>query len=429
MKLSIISDLHLGDENSVLIARSPVTNEIEIKTEYYEKLCDSFYKKEECKENETRYLILLGDILDFAVAGYEESYEIAIKFFKDLKKKNLFDEIIYVPGNHDFELWHIIEYEVNVINRLKNCEPVRHFKWSVPGIIDDRDGKGRFDLLNVREKKGGNTRYGGLYLDYLTGCKENETTTFNIAYPNLYLATDHGSFLITHGHYFKVFWSLLGDASLKVFGDDLIVGKEYRIDERVAVNFPFSQLSSSGTGQAGPLSGLVNKIQRDVKDKDPGGLAKLEKYVKNLLNFVKTEFTKGGVKFGLMIFSRVIRKKIMKELRKSKPDRYNEEWLADGSKVRENLIAFINECADEIAIMKNKLEVEWPFPTTMIFGHTHIPWKPNDNKEIPIPGRGMLKAWNTGGWLFKEINGKKTFKGAEVFRYSTEYGFSSVSIR
>ena len=36
---------------------------------------------------------------------------------------------------------------------------------------------------------------------------DDEKITFSIAYPNLYIATDEGTVLLTYGHYLNQFWS------------------------------------------------------------------------------------------------------------------------------------------------------------------------------------------------------------------------------
>jgi predicted phosphodiesterase len=50
------------------------------------------------------YLVLLGDIVDFSVASYREAYRQARCFFRRLQDDGLAEEIVYVPGNHDFDV-------------------------------------------------------------------------------------------------------------------------------------------------------------------------------------------------------------------------------------------------------------------------------------------------------------------------------------
>ncbi len=99
MKLAIISDTHLGDPMSTMV--KPTDNG-------GWEICDNYdqFTAKAGKEND--YLILLGDILDFSVAGYQKAYEAAKVFFEKIQEDKIANEIIYVPGNHDADLWHIV---------------------------------------------------------------------------------------------------------------------------------------------------------------------------------------------------------------------------------------------------------------------------------------------------------------------------------
>ena len=103
-----------------------------------------------------------------------------------------------MPGNHDFDIWHTVEHQVNVINQLKQGELPRAFKRSVPGVIDDRrpDPADKFLLPDVTAKPewhDNRTKYGNLFLDHVTRRRsrrpgpraEGRKSTFNFAYPNL----------------------------------------------------------------------------------------------------------------------------------------------------------------------------------------------------------------------------------------------------
>jgi len=99
MKFAIISDTHFGDPMGILV-ESNDNGGWEIGTQY-----DQFREK---AGQHNDYLILLGDILDFSIAGYKKAYEAAKVFFEQIQKDKIADEIIYVTGNHDGDLWHIV---------------------------------------------------------------------------------------------------------------------------------------------------------------------------------------------------------------------------------------------------------------------------------------------------------------------------------
>ena len=161
MRIAIISDTHFGDPMGTLVHRDS-EGEIAIGPRYKD------LKTATGTDND--YLILLGDILDFSIASYQEAYDFARVFFRHLQKDKIAKEIIYVCGNHDADLWHIVEHEVNVINPIKKGKPPRPFYLSLPGVIDDRKkckNKG-FTLPGVTRRKEVETKYAGLYFDNIT---------------------------------------------------------------------------------------------------------------------------------------------------------------------------------------------------------------------------------------------------------------------
>ena len=172
MKLVIISDTHFGDRQNVLVRT----------TSGGYRLGAKFKDLREVAGEDNDYLVLLGDIFDFSVQSYEQVFRAARVFFKAVKRHNLAREIIYVPGNHDFDMWHTVEYQTRIIRRIDSGELPDAFRHSVPAVIDGRkevQGERRLFLHGVQATAGG---YGGLFLDSLIGTGEDERITFNVAY-------------------------------------------------------------------------------------------------------------------------------------------------------------------------------------------------------------------------------------------------------
>ncbi|UCH95348.1 MAG: metallophosphoesterase [Candidatus Aminicenantes bacterium] len=429
MRLAIISDIHLGDTLSVMAFRDQSDGSIQVGCRYNE-----FKEKVKEKFNgeELDHLVLLGDIFDFTVASSSEAYAIAKFFFEKLKEDRIAKEIIFVPGNHDFEIWNTVEFQVNVTNRVKKGKYPTPFRMSVPGIIDDREGEPTrgFTLHNVTARKEKNKpKYAGLFLDDMT----KPTTPFNFVYPNLYLVTRDETVLITHGHYLEMFWSVVGKWGLKIINGDLDLKDQDRLDlkEMVGMNFPLSQLSSSGLGQSGPLVGVIQKLGHQMKEHDMTGF---DKYFTRLgdelrrLKIIRGCLQRLGFKY--------IKKKVLKALASVETMRYRIEFHED-PKVRERFKDFYNSTVYEIDEIKNKYRTDIPLPTRMIFGHTHqpIPWgspkapsmKPDELPQLP-KGK-IFTMYNSGGWLNKmDENNQPLFCGAEIFFYDTGEGFSSESI-
>ncbi len=432
MRIAIISDTHFGDTMGTLVHRDNANN-IVIGSRYKD------FKKAAGTNND--YLILLGDILDFSIASYEEAYDFAKIFFLQLQQDKIAKEIIYVCGNHDADLWHIVEHEVNIINRIKIGKSPRPFHLSLPGVIDDRKTSQNqgFTLPGVRQQDGKDPKYAGLYLDNLTVSTKNgqpsgTPTSFNFCYPNVYLATDHGTVLITHGQYFEAYWALSCEWAMKLALEDLRIGNALDLKEMVGINFPLSQLACSGVGQAGPLTKIVRQVQRQVKD---GDLRRVKKYLDRMDyeidKLTRFPWYKQHLEWFTDIVSNKIKTMALEFISNIEDTRYSEDFIHKKD-VQARFMNFYSSSLLEIDNLNIQYGYDIPIPRYIIFGHTHqpIPWGAPDAPKVKgtiDAGIYPITLYNTGGWLNKLAEKMEKFVGAEVFRYSTQAGFDSVSIR
>ncbi len=447
LKLAAISDTHFGDPKCALLDRHGETWKTSAR-------CDELLKKVAGCD----YLVLMGDILDFSIVSYKEAYEAASVFFKAMvavPEENRVKQIIYLPGNHDFGIWHTVEHEVNVIRRLRGDDGKpklpRSFRWTVPGVIDDRHGEGRLDLVGVtaRQKPDG-ADYGGLFLDGLTDGK----IPFNVAYPNLYIIDRAGNCaLLTHGHYFDKAWSYLGACGIDVLGptvSDIKLKRGTMVDMKtyipaisdfVAMNFPVNQLLCSGFGMAGPLTAGIRDIQRLAKDiatYEKAGLSYdegiksfkgyLERIDRELLDpLVESFWWEGLSDTGIGL----LKKKVLDKVRDYRSARGDEAYLLN-EETKANVIYYLHACLGEIREIKPKLKnaPDVMFPTRLIYGHTHdpVPYQTEKNAQLDFNDYQVEYA-NTGSFLKSpEPDDPENFKGAEVMLYDSENGFTSKTI-
>ncbi|SYZ71901.1 putative Metallophosphoesterase [Candidatus Zixiibacteriota bacterium] len=426
MRFAVVSDTHFGDPMCQLACwkGNEKKDKVVIGPKY-----DAF-KTAAGVDND--YLILLGDIFDFSICSYKEAYEVGKAFFTQLQKDKIAKYIIYVPGNHDADMWHFYEYQANIIVRMSAGKPPYDFRFSVPGIIDGRKKAtgDRFFLRGVsKNPKYPGFGYGGMFLDKITinettkGRQEGKPIVFAFAYPNLYLITEKETVLMTHGHYLESYWSLLSEWVLKVVREDLRIGDALDLWEMVAINFPLNQLACSGTGQSGPLTEIVRKIQREVKDKD---LTRVKKYLDNLDNEID-KLTPSSIwqlprEVATDALSNLVKKEIMKGLEKYSETRYSEEFFHKRD-VLDRFRRFMDCSLLEIDLINKETSADIRPPRYVIFGHTHepIPWNDPNAPKTMNTGGNPVTLYNTGGWL-NHMN-KKTnqpeFCGAEVFIYDS----------
>lgn len=426
MKFAVVSDLHLGSDISSLIKWDSFKKKY-IKGEKFQNFVDAIGKGND-------YLIVVGDFLDFAVESYELVYEAMAVFLNYIDEEELAREIIYLPGNHDFNIWHTIEHETNIINKLKKGKSPKKFRMSVPGILDCRNSvkEKRLTLHGVRREKKNYSGYGELFLDYipLSTNSKGHKVVFNVAYPNLYLLLDDETYIFTHGHYFEEFWSFTGDFLPHIAHDDPDLGNRINymnMVDLVSVNLPLCQIASTGIGQAGILTEISGKIQEDVQN---GKLSLTRKYLNRLSRYIDSKTTVnrwyGPVVEILedMVLKKAIRI-ILKALGEKPKTLHN--LLAQGDKrTTERLRKYINASLNEI----HAIVPDYSNSIKIIFGHTHMPIN-FESKESPefIYKDKKIKMYNTGGWVNEpQKGGGEKFCGAEVFLYDSKRGFSSISI-
>ena len=422
MKVAIVSDIHLGDDQCALVDSH--THQL---TEDYEK-----FKEGVGKDND--FLVLAGDILDFSVSRYQDTYECARTFFRKVLEDGLTRQFIYLPGNHDANVWHTVEHETNIINQMEPGQEVRRFRHSVPAVLDDRQKKDwdKFYLYGVTERpEGAFAKYGGLYLDKLI----DGVSVFNVANPNLHLVSDSGAgTLVTHGHYFQQYWALAGWIAMAVAKEDLALGT-LETREIVGMNFPLVQLACTGVGQSGPLTPIINRVQKDVKS---GELNLVRKYVRNLKKFMddRWEFERFDNWLRFLNIKEKLSDKLLDFCEEFLLEKIEEISKQEGGSARGNetfqyqqavqqrmgtlyqasLVELKKINKDEDCVLK-----DLPDPDTLIFGHTHIP-KPWGDKQklatlpLEVTGGRIVRIGNCGGWL-KNENG--IFRGANVFKYET----------
>jgi predicted phosphodiesterase len=427
VRIAVISDTHFGDPLCTLVSAglrdSPAVGPA------YEAFARAV--------GPVDYLVLLGDIIDFSVASYAEAYRHARCFFLKLRDDGLAREIIYVPGNHDFDVWHTVEHQVNVINRLQQGQLPRAFKRSVPAVIDDRRPVEKFllpDVVPKRDRAEPEAHYGNLFFDAITleaseGEPGGERLTFNFAYPNLYLVTDEGaSLLLTHGHYFEAFWSFAAEWTALLALDDLELesGSELSLREVVGINLPLHQLACTGIGQARPLSELARKIQVEVT---AGRTDRLKKYFARLEGSILANPSLGWARRRIAALAvRWAKRKLLSLVGSLERSRYSREFLKR-PEVRERFRQYYRYSLAEIDRLRSEHGLDIPPPGHVVFGHTHqpIPWEAEELADV-VDGQ-PVRFSNTGGWILKDDGISLDFVGAEVLVYETGRGVRSVSIR
>ncbi|MBN1211626.1 MAG: metallophosphoesterase [candidate division Zixibacteria bacterium] len=426
MKLVIISDTHFGDETGTLV--DIVDGQYQRSSKY-----EKFIK---AAGSDNDFLVLSGDILDFSIKNYAAVYNEARAFFQFVQQDKIARAVIYVPGNHDFSMWNTVEYQIRIIYPISKGCPARDFRWSAPGLIDDRTVKGdRRGFYLPTVVKGAidpeAEPHVKMFLNSLTKNEDGsgEETRFYFAYPNLYIVTDKESVLVTHGHYLEPYWTLSGEWVMKIAQEDLKIGDAFDLWELVAVNQPLCQLACTGIGQAGPLTALVQKTQLQIKS---GELKDIKKYLNRLDNEIDRRLDYKFLDPREWLSDTCLnnlKKQAIELLGNYKDTRYSEEFIHK-KEVLNRFRDFYDASRVEIATLNESYGLDIPEPRKIIFGHTHCPisWGSPQALKAKVSGGGYVTLYNTGGWLMRKTEAGAEFCGAEVFTYDSKGGFKSITI-
>jgi hypothetical protein len=433
MKLALISDLHFGSPTANLVENGQVTNR--------------FHELVERVGADNDFLVLAGDVFDFSICPYEKVYAAATVFFAAVQEARLARDIVYLPGNHDGDFWHLLDYEINVIKKIRKGEAPRPLHRSLPAVIDDRAAvplRGLFwptielDYHEEREREARD----GLFLDRLfPRPASGHRPRIWVCYPNLYFASDHGPVLITHGHYYETFWALGAELALAIAGEGL--GYEHdapapfrsytdpdfgvygSIEDTVGMNFPLNQFLCSGIGQATPLTKVLREIQHDAKE---NRAERIRDYLDRLPQALIDSFAIGSLSgLALKGLAELFERFMVDFITAFKDARNNANFLDDPA-VQRRFGKYHLACLRELDTINQAGHfIQHPVaaPGRVIFGHTHVPTGWNKGQGLPFPrpiAGATVITHNSGGWLNECAPDPVA---AEIFTYSTAAGWGS----
>jgi UDP-2,3-diacylglucosamine pyrophosphatase LpxH len=374
MKTAIISDTHFGDSKSRLTKNDKFDS-----SGSYSKLRSEILNYTGNKPVE--YFILNGDIMDFSINSFHESIEIARPFFQQLKKDNLAKHIVYIPGNHDKQIWDAVQWDTNVIGNLTKYKDPTPFRCIQPGIIDLSAKKDLFlpDVTQDKEEK-----YGDFFLKGLFKSK-NDFIPISVVYPNLYLKRSSDTIIITHGHMMEPAWVLSSELLIGVAN----IPNKIKLKDLEEWNVPLTSMICTGIGQAGPVSQLLYQIALESYQKNTKTLKQvLDKVLPRVDELIKLKWYLEG--FDNLALE-ALRKEALSVASEVEETRGDKNFLKNDESIK-RFLTFFNATVEEMKKLKLNR------PTKILFGHSHIPI----NAESPYdlnPIIPDLDFYNTGGWL------------------------------
>ena len=405
----ILSDLHIGDDEGIM-ALGPRTGYVKLNGIFVREELDRELKQidefVQAQGNKIPRLILNGDLWDVAVRSVAEVDGLSTSFFKAVKLDRFFEEILFLPGNHDHHLWQLLQTQTCILRPLQN----RRTQVSGPGgttVFDFPQAQcGFLDLpsgsFNIPGVKG--PYKGDVFLTALTG----NALPVNVVYPNLYLRvkSDAGSelTLVTHGHFFELGWSLLSELVAEVL-EKKKIPFDFALLEMI--NSPLTEfINFSLAQQQGQVAQIVDDIYNAVRaGQTPPQLTALRE---GIVAVVDELLSPSGAHAGGNWFAKEwtgleagIAARVVTSLLKGKagaavstagdgrPTPSLARWDASfltRDRARTRIASFLGMClhdTDSVPIRR------------LIFGHTHVAFP---GTRDAFDGT-WVEVWNTGGWV------------------------------
>lgn len=371
MTIAIISDTHIGDPSSRLVDSDGLFSQ---SMPAYQSLKNGIQQFTDMKP--LKYFVLCGDIMDFSINAIDDSITKARAFFKQISEDKLAENVIYIPGNHDKQVWDGLQWDTSIIGNLSNYRPPDQFARIQPAWIT---ATGAIKLEGINPN--GEGKFGDIFLKGLFD-KSEDNPTIILAYPNLYIEKKDETIIVTHGHLFETAWVLLSDLLHGVSELPDNIG----LREFEEWNIPITSMICTGVGSGGDVSELFYKIERGAYEKKSGLLSST---LDKVLPRIKDEFELHSWYTKIIPYG-LIKKIIIDAASQAENPRSYEKYLDDDKKA-EHFRIFFKATKEELK------RFDLPNSNTIIFGHTHHPYSSNEPyKTEKFPD---LTFYNTGGWL------------------------------
>ena len=334
-------------------------------------------------------LVLNGDILELALSTTNQAAMVFQRFIELILPSNttLFEKIIYIPGNHDHNIWEIAR-ETQYMDYISKftSEDYLPIPWHTTKLfIENSDNQVSASLLAKLIEK-----YPHL-----------ENFQINAAYPNFGLISEkkRKCVIFHHGHFIDSDYQLMSRMKGLLFPDHPKPSKIYDIE---AENFAWINFFWSTMGRSGEIGEEIETIYEKMLDK--------EQFRKLLSSFADNL----ADKYDLLVKWDWLEAAVLKQL---------FYYLADEIQNKERAYT-TNVCSEDVkkgfrkymeGPLKNQLSDECnqnlPSDVSFVFGHTHKPFQ----KDMNFRGYPQwVNVYNTGGWVVDSLEPKPVIGGAVV---------------
>jgi hypothetical protein len=388
-----LSDTHFGEEDSILTNLKEGGTGVDPTrpSPVLESLVDCLREIIEKQNPNTRpSLVLAGDILELALCETHEAAMAFLRFVELAMKKDqeLFDAIVYIPGNHDHHLWETAR-ETQYVNhiRTRESEPLEA-PWHTTRLLPDNQ---RIKVPSLFMSR---------LIQRIPHLRKKEMEVL-VHYPNFGIKSPDSRrcVVFTHGHYIEPIYRAMTYLKCVVFPDQK---PPATIDGIEAENFAWIDFFWSTMGR----SAAVGRGMEDVYEKLQYAKG-LSRIVSNLSKELADQFDipllwEGAeAKLFQTVFGRILKRAGSRER--------SDLGSALGSRADKGLRDYLSgpllaQIRHEVGSLLDEV--------TFVFGHTHKSFQMDMQRLDGLPR--WVDVYNTGGWVVETTEPEPLHGGAVV---------------
>lgn len=374
----VISDIHLGASTSLLTA---IDYDYEAECLVERPLARAVLERLFADLRELLYgekiqqCILLGDIFDLSFAPYGLTMQNGRWFFEQLLASDLFEEIVYIPGNHDHHLWQQISEHYYLMTELGN--PPLNYPRTLPANFVLRD----------------------TFLDQLLP----DGHGFQVTYPNYELSINGTMFYLHHGHYLQKLYSVASNLLSETLHTQ-------NIEDLEVLNSPFLEFGWYNMGQAYNIGKqkLLDKLYFMFKNHQTDQLDRLLRMFLQKIDqwggrSPRRRWNPLGRSMDMMI--KLLGPFFLKRLFFKHSRLFKKRHPASSSRherLAGNLDMAVMDYIQKYMLPEGCRSQECIF----IFGHTH---EPEENFVCQDDRQMCYRIYNTGGWVVDQLDEQGEF--------------------
>jgi UDP-2,3-diacylglucosamine pyrophosphatase LpxH len=386
----ILSDMHLGAENSLLT--DLVTGSVDTDTG---KPAPLLIKLSEClreiisknKGQKKPTLVLNGDLAELALTTSDKAgmtYQRFLELVMPDDGELLFDkEILFLPGNHDHNLWERARFDYKT-EQIRNIKPGEKI---TPGIHVTP----MFTPPVIVSS----------FLTILLQCYPHlKDASVNVSYPAHAILDDSKNkcIIFCHGHYIESMYSLMTSLRDDIFPDRSNPKTLMQLEEE---NFAWVDFFWSDLGRSGSVGKDIDLIYDKLQSP-----AEVNVMLGNIVTSLTKKKKRGIIRWLERKALLFVLKVSVGRMAATERDQPDVELSPDATQGLKNLM--------EKQIYKQlsaELGNTFPDDITFIFGHTH---KPFQRKMKFNNYTNEVKIFNSGGWVVDTMNQQSLIGGSVI---------------